>query len=589
MPTVTTISGELIAVDLNTRDFEGYTSDALEFAQVVAPDWTDRSEADPGVTLVECFAFMADNLSYYQDRCANEALFPSAVQRRSVIEHCKLIGYELRSGVSASVELTFVTNAAGTVPAGTSVEVDTTDGSDPASFELESDFVSTGAGTYTGEIALEGTTVSDEVLGSSDGSAGQSYTLSSYPLALNPSGSSSLVVSVYESTPVPGTFVWTEVDNFLESEPDDRHYRTEVDEFDVVTVFFGDGVNGRIPPSGTNNITATYRVGGGIAGNRVAADKLTKLIGSYPFVDSVTNPEQPSGGRDKESIEEAKDNAPASLKALDRGVNHNDYVALAKEVAGVNRALAYNGNGAYEEIIVIAVEGTNPVPTGSWDPYTEVGSGLIGSVGAYLNERKTTPVILWIYPAQVYDYYLDIQVFLHNDITRASATRLIQDAIIEALDVEALQFGEQVPVSKVYDVVEDISGIDYLNVNRFQRQPYARKLTTASLSDITFDPINVGLTTVRDRWLINWISSTQYTVTGETSGLQSATGTIDVLYTTDDGGLSFKANTVTVSPNVDDKWEIFTGTYVGNMDPDSDELGRLMGGTFALSLVGGQG
>ncbi len=531
---------------------------------------------------------MADNLSYYQDRCANEALFPSAVQRRSVIEHCKLIGYELRSGVSASVELTFVTNGAGTVPAGTSVEVDTTDGSDPASFELESDFVSTGAGTYTGIIALEGTTVSDEVLGSSDGSAGQSYNLASYPLALNPSGSSSLVVSVYEALPLPGgTFVWTEVDNFLESGATDRHYRTEVDEFDIVTVFFGDGVNGKIPPSGTNNITATYRVGGGIAGNRVARDKLTKLIGSYPFVDSVTNPAQPSGGREKESIEEAKENAPASLKAMDRGVNHNDYIALAKEVAGVSKALAYNGDGAYEEIIVIAVEGSNPVPTGSWDPYTESGSGLIGSVGAYLQERKTTPVILWIYPAQVYDYYLDIQVFLENDITQASATRLIEDAIVEALDVEALEFGEQVPVSKVYDVVEDVTGVDYLNVNRFQRQPYARKITNTT-SDITFDPITVGLTTLRDRWSVRWTSGTQFTVTGEDSGLQVATGTIDVEYITDDGGLKFTANTGTISPKVDDVWEIVTGPYVGNMDPDRDELGRLFGGTFSLSLVGGQ-
>jgi hypothetical protein len=589
MPTVTTISGNLIAVDLNTRDFEGYTYDSLEFAEIVAPDWTDRSEADPGVTLVECFAFMADNLSYYQDRCANEALFPSAVQRRSVIEHCKLIGYELRSGVSASVELTFITNAAGTVPAGTSVEVDTTDGSDPASFELESDFVSTGAGTYTGIIALEGTTVYDEVLGSSDGSAGQHYNLSSYPLALNPSGTSSLVVSVYETTPTPGTYVWTEVDNFLESEPDDRHYRTEVDEFDVVTIFFSDGVNGRIPPSGTNNITATYRVGGGIAGNRVGPNKLTKLIGSYSFVISVTNPEQPSGGRDKESIEEAKENAPASLRAMDRGVNHLDYVALAKEVPGVTKAIAYNGNGAYEEVVVIAVSGNNPIPTGSWDPYTEAGSGLIGVVGAYLHERKTTPVIVWVSPCRVYDYYLDMQVFLENTVTKESATRLIQDAVISSLDVEALEFGEQVPVSKVYDVVEDVEGVDYLNLNRFQRQPYARKLTTGSSSDVTFDSITVGTITLQDRWTIQWISATQYTVTGETSGLQVGIGTINVLYTTDDGGLSFRAVSGVVPPNVDEKWEILTGEYIGNMDPDFEELGRLMGGTFTLSLVGGQG
>lgn len=585
-PTVTTLSGNVISVDLGTRDFEGYRDDALSLADTVAPDWTDRSEADVGVTLVESQAFMLDNLSYYLDRNANECLWPSITQRRSIIEQSKMIGYELSPNVSAQVELTFVTNTSGTASAGTQIEVDTSDGSDPATFELESDFVATGAGTTTGVIALHGTTVT-ETLGSSDGAAGQTFELSSTPLATNPSGSSSLIVSVTEGGPA---IVWTEVDNFLESEASDLHYRTEIDENDIVTVIFGDGVNGKVPAAGTNNVAAEYRIGGGRDGNQVGPDRLTKLIGNFPFIDSVTNPARPSGGQDKESIEDAKENAPATLKAMDRAVSHEDYETQAKRVSGVFQANAYQGDGAYEEKVIIAAEGTNPVPTGSWDPYLETGTGLLGSVGSFLTERKTTPVILLVEPCRLFEFYLTLQVYLFGSVRRSDAQRYIEDAIEEAFDVGAIELGEQIPMSKVSDVIEDVTGVDYVDLIRFQREPYARLITTGSASDLTFTGITIGESTTRDRWRIRFLSATTFEVNGiEGAGLQASSGTVGTPYTTDDGGFTFTATAGTIDPSADDTWEIVTGPYLGNMDPDSDELGKLLGDTFSLTLVGGLG
>jgi len=583
-PTVTTLSDDVLSVDLGTRDFEGYRNDALELADSVAPDWTDRSEADVGVTLVESEAFMLDNVSFYQDRCANECLWPSITQRRSIIEQGKHIGYELDPNVSAQVELTFVTNAAGTVPAGARVEVDTSDGSDPATFELESDFVAAGPGVTAGIIALHGTTTS-ETLGSSDNSAGQQFELSATPLATNPSGTSSLEVYVAEGGP---PLLWTQVDNFLESEATDLHYRVEIDEDDIVTILFGDGVNGKIPASGTNNITAIYRVGGGRAGNRVGPDRLTRLIGNYTFVDSVTNPEQPSGGQDKETIEEAKVQGPAELKAMERAVSHEDYVTQAKTVSGVSQANAYQGDGAYEEVVVISAAGDNPVPTGDWDAYTETGTGLLGAVGDHLNSVKTTPVVLLPTPCQVFEIFVEFEAVLFGNVRRSYAQRYIEDAMDEAFDVEALELGQQIPKSKLADVVEDVVGVDYVNVLRFQRKPYARLLTPSSVADITYD-ITVGETTLRDRWKVRFISATQFQVDGTENGLQAAVGTIGSAFTTDDGGLTFTVNAGTFSPNAGDQWEILTGPYVGNMDPDGDELGKLANGSFTMTMVGGLG
>lgn len=590
MPTVTTLSQTTLSVDLGTRDFEGFRADVLDsggLADLYAPDWTDRSELDLGVALVESFAYMADVLSYYLDRYANEALFSSIFQRRSMIEQCKLIGYELRPSVSATVDLTFVTTGSGTVQEGTSIEVDTSDGSEPATFELNADFVSTGAGTYTGILAIHGTTV-EEVLGSSSGSAGQEYALSQRPLSLVSGGaglySSSLRVFVTEGMV---TTEWGEVDNFLESGSTDEDYRIEIDEFDEVTVIFGDGVNGKVPASGTLNVSAIYRVGGGPAGNQVGENKLTKIVGSFAFVSSVTNPNAPSGGLSKETIEEAKENAPASLKALERGVNHADYRSLALEVPGVSKARAYRGAGAYEEYVVIAVGGSNPIPTGSWDPYTESGTGLIGDVGAYLTLKGSTPVLIKVYPAQLVDVYLAMTAYLFGNVRSSDVDRLLTSRINAVLNVENQQFGEQLPLSRIADTGEDTTGVDYVDIIRFQRVPYARWVRGGA--DPSFGSFVVTSSTPRDRWQVHFLTSTTFSVSGQSSGQQVGTGTIGTPYLVDDDSWGFTVLSGSIPTSAADFWELVTGPYVGNIDPDNDELCQLINGIFTLNIVGGVG
>lgn len=49
---------------IDDRDFDTLVRDALTFASVHAPEWTHTGPSDPGVTLVELFAFMAESLLY---------------------------------------------------------------------------------------------------------------------------------------------------------------------------------------------------------------------------------------------------------------------------------------------------------------------------------------------------------------------------------------------------------------------------------------------------------------------------------------------------------------------------------------------
>src|SRR5262249_26238850 len=100
-----------VVIDYLAKDYSSFRQALLDFVPTRLPGWTERSEADIGMTLLELFAATADNLSYMQDRVANEAFLDTATQRRSVAGHLALIGYQMDEGASAHTWLQFQVNA----------------------------------------------------------------------------------------------------------------------------------------------------------------------------------------------------------------------------------------------------------------------------------------------------------------------------------------------------------------------------------------------------------------------------------------------------------------------------------------------
>jgi hypothetical protein len=66
-----------------------------------------RRDDDYAVTVIDLWAAVADVLSFYQERYANEAFLRTATQRRSVGRLARLIDYSLRPGVAALTWLAF--------------------------------------------------------------------------------------------------------------------------------------------------------------------------------------------------------------------------------------------------------------------------------------------------------------------------------------------------------------------------------------------------------------------------------------------------------------------------------------------------
>jgi predicted phage baseplate assembly protein len=96
-----------------------------------------RAPDDPAMALLDAWATVADVLTFYQERIANEGYLRTATERRSVLELVRLIGYELRPGVAATVYLAFTLEDGFqvTIPAGTRAQSVPGPGELPQSFE----------------------------------------------------------------------------------------------------------------------------------------------------------------------------------------------------------------------------------------------------------------------------------------------------------------------------------------------------------------------------------------------------------------------------------------------------------------------
>jgi hypothetical protein len=96
-----------------------------------------RESDDYSITLMELWSAVADILTFYQERIANEAYLRTATLRDSVLRLVRLIGYQLRPGLAATTFLSFTLEkaAAVTIPVGLRVQSVPAGSAPPQKFE----------------------------------------------------------------------------------------------------------------------------------------------------------------------------------------------------------------------------------------------------------------------------------------------------------------------------------------------------------------------------------------------------------------------------------------------------------------------
>lgn len=318
-----------IEADYTDRDFDALKARLQRGIRSVFPKWTDFNTANFGNIIVECLCFVGDVLAVYEDNDAREAFLSTCVLRINAIRHARRIGYTMRGASAAGVDLQFTLRQvyADVTFAEDSI-VRTKSATDPARVRLLSDLLILG-GNLTGTVSAENSLVHTESF-ESNGDIDQEFVLTFVPFLRIPTGGLRDATGTYEI-----------VEHWLDSGPADRHAIVLVSEQNRGLVKFGDGINGKVP-SGTIDVDP-YLTGGGA----IIIDPDTLQLPEFTQVDAlsaqvlfdVTNPEASVGGEDQEGIEEARMEAPATLRTNERSVAKEDFEINARRVAAIARAL----------------------------------------------------------------------------------------------------------------------------------------------------------------------------------------------------------------------------------------------------------
>jgi hypothetical protein len=120
---------------------------------------------------------------------------------------------------------------------------------------------------------------------------------------------------------------WEGRDDLLQSSPTDRHYALDRSTGEMR---FGDGRRGRVLPAGRNNLKASYRTGGGVAGN-IKAGEIARIKTAVPLVAKVVNPAPAGGGVEGETVAAVCRRGPNTIRHRYRAVSAEDYEHLIRE------------------------------------------------------------------------------------------------------------------------------------------------------------------------------------------------------------------------------------------------------------------
>jgi predicted phage baseplate assembly protein len=315
------------------------------------------------------------------------------------------------------------------------------------------------AGATVDSVVLRGNIVraghgeaqSDRVLGT--GSASQSnqvFVLQVDDISFIPDSTQATGVRADIAVRVDGA-EWKQVSTLNDSGPADTHYVVRMTEDAYLLIGFGDGTNGRRLPSGTNNVRIAFREGNGLAGN-IPAGSLKEPAKPHALVGAVRQLTPAIGGNDMENVASLRENAPASLLALERAVSLSDFGFLAGTHSSVWQARAFARPSQFEqreqiEVVVVPANGSD-----------------LGELGATLKEfllRHGVPGVA-IAVTQYHKVCFRVDVDLSVDeaaYTADDVRTAVERALIHAFGLARRRLGQDVFLSEIYKVVENVVGV----------------------------------------------------------------------------------------------------------------------------------
>jgi hypothetical protein len=273
---------------------------------------------------------------------------------------------------------------------------------------------------------------------------------------------------------------WVEVEDFVDSDATSTHYRVASSNDGYVTVHFGDGLSGAVPPVGSS-IAISYRAGNGSAGH-TAKDTLTAFDTRVTFavagqrIMGTRNPFAASGPRDPQSLQQAKLLGPARLREQNRAVVPADFEAT------LGRGVRFNG-----QTVAPLQSRARIRHTGSWNtaivsvdmPNRRPLAATPGMREAFerrLREKKMAGMDVRVEDAHYAALHIALRLDVHPDHFARDVRRAVEHALAGPLTgtlpffgAGRFRFGQAVYLSDLYATVTAVPGVLAATVTRFKR------------------------------------------------------------------------------------------------------------------------
>jgi len=425
-------------------------------------EFNDFAESSMAVMLIECWAWLADLLSFKIDQIARELFIDTVTEPENAFRLAKLLGFRPQPPLPARAMFMASKNSPHSLdisiptPAVVILETDANE----IRYELFAADVNNNPIFGQNIIIPAGRTFNNSIVGLEG---------SSHNIRHVSTGKANQVVSLpyasvfYNSISITSKdIIWEQVENFTESRAKPE-YIVEYDADYKPTIIFGNGRTGMIPPQNME-LKISFRIA-----NRTTTEIITGAFENKSF---ITVPGIPYGitidfknytksdyGYPGDSINEIRRKLPEFLRTQNRGVTGADYKNLANGFmspynGSIGKATAVLRNhgcaGNIVDIIVLSQTGNYKL--------VKANDNLKTELIEHLNNKKMFTDYLCVKDGEIIlvDIHLDVVLNKINKKAEDAIRRKIIDILDWFFDLPNWEFGQSL---KDTDVIKALSEV----------------------------------------------------------------------------------------------------------------------------------
>ncbi len=270
--------------------------------------------------------------------------------------------------------------------------------------------------------------------------------------------------------------VWRPQRDLLESSANAKEFVVEIESDGIAHIRFGDDQLGMRPLPGTQFL-ATFRIGNGTDGN-VGRETITSIItdnldvtGGTQTILSVTNPFPAVGGIEAETIEEARQKAPAAFRTQERAVIASDYEDMSKRCSDTiqRSACTFRWTGSWRTAFLTIDRFGGADVTSDFEIQTKKGMDKFRMAGqdVEVNGPEYVSLELEMIICVKNNYFAtDVKASL----LKVFSNRLLPGGRRGVFHPDNFTFGQTVYLGPLYAAAQSVSGVSSVQITKLKRQ-----------------------------------------------------------------------------------------------------------------------